>query len=93
MVSDAGQALILSVAHITLRNLRHQPIMVRIMASRAAIGASLRSVSQRLRRSISMLRFPGRDLVGMDIEDLRQFGQRLLALDGGQSHLERFRAY
>src|SRR3954454_1704255 len=32
-------------------------------------------------------RLPGRDLVRMDIELLRQFGQRLLALDGGQSHL------
>ena len=33
------------------------------------------------------LRSPGRDLVRMDIELLGQFGQRLLALDSGQSHL------
>src|SRR5215211_8427864 len=33
------------------------------------------------------LSFPGRDLVGMDIELLSQFGQRLLAPHGGQSHL------
>src|SRR4051812_49203218 len=32
-------------------------------------------------------RLPGRDLVRMNVELLRQFGQRLLALDGGQSHL------
>src|SRR3954447_12661766 len=32
-------------------------------------------------------RLPGRDLVRMDVELLRQLGQRLLALDGGQSHL------
>src|SRR5215204_7581971 len=32
-------------------------------------------------------RLPGRDLVRMDVELLRQFGQRLLAFDGGQSHL------
>src|SRR3954451_16197668 len=30
---------------------------------------------------------PGRDLVRVDVELLRQFGQHLLALDGGQSHL------
>jgi len=30
------------------------------------------------------LRFPLRDLIGMDIKQLRQFGQRLIALDGGQ---------
>src|SRR5215204_1849208 len=33
------------------------------------------------------LSLPGRDLVGMDIELLSQFGQRLLAPHGGQSHL------
>src|SRR5215204_5622971 len=32
-------------------------------------------------------RLPGRDLVRMDVELLRQFSQRLLALDGGYSHL------
>src|SRR3954447_11368387 len=32
-------------------------------------------------------RLPGRDLVRTDVELLRQLGQRLLALDGGQSHL------
>jgi hypothetical protein len=32
------------------------------------------------------LRLPLGDLVGMDIELLRQFGQCLLALDRGQSH-------
>src|SRR4051794_37244489 len=37
--------------------------------------------------SFEQQRLPGRDLVRMDIELLRQFGQRLLALDGGQSHL------
>src|SRR5450830_120847 len=33
------------------------------------------------------LRFPLCDLIGMDVELLRQFCQRLIALDGGQSHL------
>src|SRR4051794_7941104 len=33
------------------------------------------------------LSLPGHDLVGMDIELLGQFGQRLLAPHGGQSHL------
>jgi hypothetical protein len=33
------------------------------------------------------LRSPGRDLVWMYIELFGQFGQRLLALDSGQSHL------
>src|SRR4051794_22224650 len=32
-------------------------------------------------------RLPGRDLVRMDVELLRQFGQRPLTFDGGQSHL------
>src|SRR3954467_2397020 len=33
------------------------------------------------------LSLPGRDLVGVDIELLGQFGQRLLTLHGGHSHL------
>src|SRR4051812_14019058 len=37
--------------------------------------------------SFEQQRLPGRDLVRMDVELLRQLGQRLLALDGGQSHL------
>src|SRR3974390_1436195 len=32
------------------------------------------------------LRFPLRDLIGMDVKLLRQLGQCQLALDGGQSH-------
>ena len=38
-------------------------------------------------RAIEQLRFPGRDLVRMNIEKFRQFGQRLLALDGAKRHL------
>src|SRR4051794_13468210 len=38
-------------------------------------------------RPLQELSLPGRDLVGMDIELLGQFSQRLLALHGGQSHL------
>src|SRR4051812_10171941 len=36
---------------------------------------------------VEKLRLPLGDLVGMNVELLRQLGQRLLALDGGQSHL------
>jgi hypothetical protein len=36
---------------------------------------------------VEKLRFPLRDLVGMNVELLRQLGQRLFALDGSQSHL------
>ena len=52
--------------------------------------ADLNWVSSRRQRSGSpfeKLRSPGRDLVRMDIELFGQFGQRLLALDSGQSHL------
>ena len=38
-------------------------------------------------RAFEKLRLPLRDLVGVDIELLRQLGQRLLALDRGQGHL------
>ena len=38
-------------------------------------------------RAFEQLSLPMRDLVRMDIELLRQLGQRLLALDRGQSHL------
>src|ERR1700732_5215248 len=37
-------------------------------------------------RPFEELRLPLGDLVGMDIELLRQIGQRLLAFDRGQSH-------
>src|SRR3954453_18504536 len=37
--------------------------------------------------SFEKQRLPGRDLVRVDVELLRQLGQRLLALEGGQSHL------
>jgi hypothetical protein len=33
------------------------------------------------------LRFPRRDLIGMDVELLRQLSRGPVALDGGQSHL------
>src|SRR5436190_778705 len=36
---------------------------------------------------VEKLRLPLRDLVGMNVELLCQLGQRLLALDGSQSHL------
>src|SRR4051794_4230234 len=36
---------------------------------------------------VEQLRLPLGDLVGMNVELLCQLGQRLLALDGGQSHL------
>ena len=32
------------------------------------------------------LSLPLRDLIGVNVELLRQFGQRLLALQGGQGH-------
>ena len=38
-------------------------------------------------RSFEKLGFPLGDLIGVDVELLRQFGQRLLPLHGGQSHL------
>ena len=37
--------------------------------------------------AVKQLRFPLRDLVRVNIELLRQFAQRLVPLDGGQSHL------
>jgi hypothetical protein len=43
--------------------------------------------SEKPGRSFEQLRLPGRDLVGMHIENLRQFRQRLLALQRGQRHL------
>jgi hypothetical protein len=36
-------------------------------------------------RPFEQLRFPGRDLVRMHVESLRQLGQRLLALQGGKA--------
>ena len=38
-------------------------------------------------RAFKKLTFPCRDLVRVNVELLRQFGQRLVAFDGGQSHL------
>src|SRR3954454_24780735 len=38
-------------------------------------------------RPLQELSLPGRDLVGMNIELLRQFGQRLLPPYGSQGHL------
>jgi hypothetical protein len=38
------------------------------------------------RRAVEKLAFPQRDLVGVNAELLRQSGQRLLALEGGQGH-------
>src|SRR5215213_6081919 len=38
-------------------------------------------------RPVQELSLPGRDLVGMNVKLLRQFGQRLLAPHGGQGHL------
>src|SRR4051794_31401331 len=38
-------------------------------------------------RPLQELSLPGRDLVGMNIELLRQLSQRLLALHGSQGHL------
>jgi hypothetical protein len=38
-------------------------------------------------RAFKQLGFPLRDLVGVNVELLRQLGQRLLALQGGQGHL------
>src|SRR4051794_11374354 len=38
-------------------------------------------------RPLQELSLPGRDLVGMNVKLLRQFGQRLLALHGSQGHL------
>ena len=37
-------------------------------------------------RPVEQLCLPGGDLIGMHIEKLRQFGQRLVAFDGGHSH-------
>ena len=58
----------------------------RLQIHRRCLGMR-RPRAEDARCAIEQLRFPGRDLVGMDIENLRQIGQRLLALDGGQSHL------
>ena len=38
-------------------------------------------------RAFKKLTFPCRDLVRVNVELLRQCGQRLVAFDGGQSHL------
>src|SRR5687768_12940071 len=38
-------------------------------------------------RTVEKLRLPLSDLVGMNVELLSQLGQRLVASDGGQSHL------
>jgi len=39
------------------------------------------------RRAFRQLAFPGRDLVGMDVEMLHKLGQRFLARDRGQRQL------
>jgi hypothetical protein len=44
------------------------------------------AVSEDTGRAFEKLPLPLRDLVGVDIELLRQLGQRLLALDRAQSH-------
>ena len=65
------------------------PILACSAFKSTAGAAGLALVLRRKRPAApsSKLAFPLRDLVRMDIELLRQFGQRLLALDGGQSHL------
>ena len=60
------------------------------MKTRQVDGGFLRLVlvlSENARRAFQQLALPIGDLVGMDIELLRQFGQRFLALDRGQRHL------
>jgi hypothetical protein len=55
---------------------------------RAVRAAGLRTLaSERLNRSFEQLRFPLDDRVGMNVETLRQLGDRLIALDGRDRHL------
>jgi hypothetical protein len=44
------------------------------------------AMSENTGRAFEKLTFPLRDLIGVDIELLRQLGQRPLALDRGQGH-------
>src|SRR4051794_27926020 len=50
-----------------------------------AVAATLRAKQSGC--PVEKLRLPLGDLVGVNVELLCQLGQRLLALDGGQSHL------
>ncbi len=63
-------------------DLRVQALQIDVRSCRLAFV-----LAEHPSRAVEKLGFPLGNLIGMDVELLRQFGECLLPLHGGQSHL------
>ncbi len=64
------------------------PILAcKLFKSTLEAAASLFVLAKHPGRAFEELRFPLGDLIGVDVEVLRQLGERLLPLQSGQGHL------